>query len=341
MKKLLAEEHPELVHYTNATGLMGIVQSQNLWATHYAHLNDAEEIRHFLVRRLPGILRSDIVEYMKEDQELHSIINREGGVDQSVKKFLDPIISKLLSEQSGEEPLAEPYIASFCALSKNDQVNKHGLLSQWRGYGRDGGYAIVFNTASLGKLLNESGKRWKNGGNLFGGDVIYSSDSDEKFSDEFKENLDVIIGFFQDVLKNNRDSKHVEKIYMALMDCACRYKHWGFKEENEVRFIAMPNNKEVCSFARSDGSIVVEMQRKHFLRSGTIVPFIDLFEHITSTVEKPLPNQLGLPIKRVIIGPSVNDQEMRKKIRAVEILFDQNAMKADVSISEIPYRDNK
>jgi hypothetical protein len=34
---------PLLYHYTDATGLLGIVQSRAIWATHIRYLNDAQE----------------------------------------------------------------------------------------------------------------------------------------------------------------------------------------------------------------------------------------------------------------------------------------------------------
>lgn len=57
MQKSVAEEHPELFHYTNITGLTGIIQSQTLRATHYAYLNDSEEVRHFHKNQLPSFLQ--------------------------------------------------------------------------------------------------------------------------------------------------------------------------------------------------------------------------------------------------------------------------------------------
>lgn len=45
----------------------------------------------------------------------------------------------------------EPYVLSFCA-SGSTRVSAHGLLSQWLGYGKDGGYSIAFDTAGLEKL---------------------------------------------------------------------------------------------------------------------------------------------------------------------------------------------
>lgn len=208
-------------------------------------------------------------------------------------------------------------------------MKKHGLLSQWRGYSRDGGYAIVFDTASLSQLLGEAGKKWENGGDLFGGDVVYSSDPNQKIMEEFGESEILIKNYFSAFLKADGSSKKLEnQMYPALTQCACLYKHWGFKEENEVRVIAIPNNKEVCALARSEGIIVNEMPRGHFMRTGTLVPFIDLFKGITSVPTK------CLPIKRIIVGPHPSKKE---RIRAVEILLDKYGIKADVSASEIPY----
>ncbi|MDP1558752.1 MAG: DUF2971 domain-containing protein [Nitrosomonas sp.] len=345
MSRPLAEDHPELFHYTNATGLTGIIQSQTLWATHYAYLNDSEEIRHFLKGRLPDILRpiigARLDELIKQDVNTQSLIDREGGKEKTIDRFIEETlaaqVNTLLSNQEGEEPLAEPYITSFCSTKdKDDRINEHGLLSQWRGYGRDGGYAIVFDTARLSQLLEEVGRKWENGLDLFFGDVVYSFDPDPKFRDEFDEDLSVIKNFYEDSFRGTKDedTRGLDKIYSALMRCACRYKHWGFEEENEVRIVAIPHptrNKEFCEHVRADGIIISEVPRKHYLRSGTLIPFIDLLESITSVSEKPL------PVKRIIVGPSVNAQERRKRIRAVELLIAQHGIKADVSASEIPY----
>lgn len=336
MPKSISEEYPELFHYTNSVGLSGIIQSQTLWATHYAYLNDAEEIKHFLVLRLPNILHdvmaAHLDEFVKQAQENQFLIDKEGGIEivieRAVKEMSALMENSLLTNRDGKEPLAEPYIASFCATN-DDRVKKHGLLSQWRGYGRDGGYAIVFDTAGLSQLLTEAGKKCVNGGDLFGGDVVYSSDPDQKIMEEFGGSESVIKNYFSAFLKADGSSRELEKqMYPALTQCACRYKHWGFKEENEVRVIAIPNNKEVCDLARADGTIINEMPRGHFIRSGTPVPFIDLFKGVTSVPTK------CLPIKRIIVGPHPNKKE---RIRAVEMLLDQYGIKADVSASEIPY----
>lgn len=91
MSKLLAEEHPEFFHYTNAAGLSGIIQNQTLWATHYAYLNDSEEIKHFHKTRLPNLLQ-DVVgvrlnELIEEDSSSQSLIEQEGGKENIINLF--------------------------------------------------------------------------------------------------------------------------------------------------------------------------------------------------------------------------------------------------------------
>jgi hypothetical protein len=43
-------------------------------------------------------------------------------------------------------------LTSFCGVA-NSVISESGLLSQWRGYGIDGGYAIVFDTKALKALV--------------------------------------------------------------------------------------------------------------------------------------------------------------------------------------------
>lgn len=50
------------------------------------------------------------------------------------------------------------YVASLC--NPSDQAPDHGLLSQWRGYGQDGGYAVVFDRAGLSAALEHEQEKW-------------------------------------------------------------------------------------------------------------------------------------------------------------------------------------
>lgn len=87
------------------------------------------------------------------------------------------------------------------------------------------------------------------------------------------------------------------------MHCACRYKHWGFREENEVRVVVLPyplHHEEFYEDMKVEEITVGEISRKHFFRAGALVPYIDLFDGVTSIPDKTL------PIKRIIVGPTKN-----------------------------------
>lgn len=149
MTQSLAEVHPELFHYTNAKGLIGIIESQSIWATHYAYLNDSEEIRHFLKRHLPALLQNVGNKYLDklitqdpQHQNIQLLIDQKGGRKKIVDSFIKET-RKVNERILLKDALAEPYIASFCTTSGLEKgvqkhVPQHGLLSQWRGYGNDG-----------------------------------------------------------------------------------------------------------------------------------------------------------------------------------------------------------
>lgn len=318
--KLLAEDHPQLFHYTSALGLEGILRSQTLRATHYAHLNDTEEIRHFLKNKLPEVFERIILNKSEVKHEARRLGN----------KVAESLLEKLLNGTSSSEPLAEPYITSFCTPSGGDsRVEMHGLLSQWRGYGKEGGFALVFDTAYLSELLTEFAEKQENSGDLFAGDVVYSSDGEQVFAEEFAKDLTTMESFLSSQLRGDEDDESLGEIFTAIMRCACRYKHWGFKEENEVRLIFIPNNREVREYARTEGITINDLSRKQHVRGGTNVPFVDLLEGITSS-------NRSLPIRRVIVGPCAAHERARR-VRAVEILLRQHHIDAKVEPSEIPY----
>src|SRR4051794_6267333 len=45
----IVKTHKELHHYTGAVGLKGIVESNSMWATYFADMNDAQEIHSLRV----------------------------------------------------------------------------------------------------------------------------------------------------------------------------------------------------------------------------------------------------------------------------------------------------
>jgi hypothetical protein len=120
------EATPErLYHYTDATGLLGIVRSGVIWASNAGFLNDSSELVH--VKHVYG----SVTEKLKDKYDLAGINN-----------LLDALgrISIDIATQN-----YDVFVSCFCATGD--------LLSQWRGYPPwGGGYAIGFSAARLPKL---------------------------------------------------------------------------------------------------------------------------------------------------------------------------------------------
>ncbi|WP_449429952.1 DUF2971 domain-containing protein [Pseudomonas putida] len=103
-------------HYTDAAGLLGIIQNGRLWATDLRFLNDPSEGTYLPERLL----------------ELMAL--KPGGINDIEQKIIEGVKNALLSPRSN-------YPAFCVSLSADGD-----LLSQWRGYGDFGkGYAIGLN----------------------------------------------------------------------------------------------------------------------------------------------------------------------------------------------------
>jgi Protein of unknown function (DUF2971) len=109
---------PNLYHYTNAAGLVGIISSNTLYATESRYMNDSSE----------GIYAHDLVE--------HHLLRLSKTRRYKRLAMLKADVG-LITQLSREDV----YVTCFCEDRK--------LLNQWRVYAGNQGYAIGFNTASL------------------------------------------------------------------------------------------------------------------------------------------------------------------------------------------------
>jgi hypothetical protein len=122
---LHARRPPVLYHYTNAAGLVGMLQSQRLWATNSRFMNDPTEVEY---------AANMIREALKAEKS-----HREPGLFRKVRSDIYECLRVYENEN-------ENYLTCFC---KNGD-----LLSQWRGYGAvGGGYAIGFDARCLGPII--------------------------------------------------------------------------------------------------------------------------------------------------------------------------------------------
>jgi Protein of unknown function (DUF2971) len=130
VKEILRRQPPDLLyHYTTQNGLLGVVTSREIWASHTQYLNDSREFRHAL-----EVVREELAIMKLEDS----------SADRSV----------LIDEM--EEALTmsvETVNVCVCSFSADGDT-----LSQWRAYGgAASGFSIGFSGAFLRAVSDQLG----------------------------------------------------------------------------------------------------------------------------------------------------------------------------------------
>jgi Protein of unknown function (DUF2971) len=306
--KLLAE-HPELHHYTKYAGLKGIIETNALRATHYRKLNDTMEInllRQPLVETL-GLRFRDVLRRRRSEREIAQAIEETGGLEVAAQFAAEGLVNSFyqVSFEGTDSFSFEPYITSFCTHAGWPYERENGLLSQWRGYGGVGGYCLVFDTAKLSaRLGGEFDAHYYVHISL--AQVIYA-DGNAKVKDLFsvllkrnEELLDLVLDR-GDGLLNLQDSFGP---FIAGITC---YKHQGFREEFEIRAVTIPATQEFAGQVQAENPGVSLRPIKPPLVDERGRPFVSLFSDLNRK----------LPIRRIIVGPSVHQAENAERARAV------------------------
>lgn len=208
-----------------------------------------------------------------------TLISYKGGLDAVVTHeteiFVDSCYGALYDAVN-----AEIYITSFTGEHSEDSfINKNGLLSQWRAYGDDGGFAIIFNTEKLDAMIDSERKCFHS--KILFDSAVYSGVK-EKYGSELSEPLDKIFEYQKVIIENIlQKGEHIEPVateeaFDAFVSCITRWKHQGFKEEQEVRIVSMPTNfsdQDVKKTVREeDYNSKLEKERKFRDKNGQRTP---------------------------------------------------------------------
>jgi hypothetical protein len=302
MKETKNKYENSLFHYTNADGLKGTLDTNSLWATATYCLNDQSEIKYSL-SILDMTADDDFLKHWKENHI--AAINKRKCSDEFIKTL------------SNELDCLKHFITSFSIIN-DDETYKHGLLSQWRGYGNDGGYAIEFNKKklitsfeSLDIGLNNKAQLW--------GEVNYLGPKNESLKDFFKTNIKTVMNDLEIDLNNKFITNSFEIILFEqtlayLISIAPFTKNPHFSEEKEFRFYIGTYDDLCCDFTN---------------RNGLIIPYKKLDFDIISC------------INRIIIGPSSRSDDRVRSVKALlKSCIDKHNLKnidIDVTASNIPF----
>lgn len=298
--------HPLLYHYTSEEGLRGIIESNALWATYFADLNDSQEImelRKPLIAELTDAFVPLVKEIRKRGLRENALVSKFGGnirtAGQIAKDWVDALYTSTFEVDEAERQ-AFCCITSFCSHAQ-DQVyeQKNGLLSQWRGYGGAGGYCLVFETAKLQQLMMAEREAYF----LLHLDLrpaFYFSDGRSVaplFSELFDQSRRIVGELFAGSTKISG-----EQIFAPFVTAATTTKHRGFYEEREIRLVTVAGTQaadDAIKYKAGYKQMSLKEQFTTRLSSGRIRHHISLFG-------KDAP---PLPIRRVLVGPSRNQDD--------------------------------
>jgi hypothetical protein len=308
-------------HYTDSAGLLGILSSKSLFATHYRYLNDVSEgslIRDLI---LP-ILEDEITEInskLRERSLLRGFYETHGvrGNRLQAEGFYTSLVNSL-------DDTTPPFVLSFCAHTEEKTI-KHGLLSQWRAYAGSAGFAIEFDLDELNKLMKVESDTFAYP--VLKPDYVRYKGYDELFDRNMYRGVagELIRRMFW---KSSRDvsditgEKELDPVILNFANTAPFLKDEGFQEEQEYRIVAGRVDQDKITPEATRRVKEIKFRSKE----GLIVPYIELFEGVSR----------DLPVISIIVGPHPFQDKQEAAVRMA--LKSTPFSKAQVRLSAIPFR---
>lgn len=197
-----------LYHYTGIGGLLGIVETRKIWASHAYYLNDSKEIL-YACEVLRKVLSQCISDHQNDERE-----------------FLEQFTKWL------ETFHVNHYHIFIFSLSE-----ERSLLSQWRSYTPHGkGVSLGFSAHILNRILQSSDFRLAK--------CLYKHEEHRELMKSLLEKM--LVTFRQrlphlDITKNYPPQKYhgfLEGYRGALLQVLSIIKHSAFEEEREWRLVS-------------------------------------------------------------------------------------------------------
>ena len=273
-----------LYHYTSAVPFESILKHGCLHATHFRFLNDPNELYH--VR--DNIRKLFTSTYLSISKELDS--NPDLNLLQRKSDEIAEIVITAFERH------ATTFLISF-SQHESDFTKKNGLLSQWRNYGHDGGYAIGFSTHGFSQMLEDEFHEFKYLSNFLH-PLDYGT---PKPTEELIDMTRSVVSKYNDGIINLDVEGAFEKLTKIIYEICHAYKSKAFEDEHEVR--AVFGRWDVAD--TSDDLDDQDLKPLEFkVRQGAIVPFIE----IKGPSKK-------LPISEVLVGPHPNQDRRLQSTR--------------------------
>ena len=227
---LVKRKRPKyLSQYSAIPTFKGVIENNNLWATHWAFLNDAKELTK-------GIeTAKEIIADMKKKKNFES------------KSYSLKVLENLISGLAKKEIFSIISVYVLCFSEKKDNLN------MWRGYG-DGYNSIVidYNTADL--KIDE-----KVTGIALIGKINYNEDDQKKMMLMYLTQYCELLEFINQEYPSQKEKaiKYMLGhfiIGIVILSLFMKEKYWN--EEKEWRFIFLNPSDELLDFRETDKGFV-------------------------------------------------------------------------------------
>lgn len=255
-----------LWHYTDARGLIGIVESGQLWMTNVYYLNDASELNY---------ARTLIAVVLDEKQR--------ATTDILVKNLLERVEIGL----GASDLIFLPHVACFC--------EEGDLLSQWRAYADGGGgYALGFHPEDLTKDRSFLQLR----------QVIYDETKQrgliETALDEFSALLVRVAPLYSGAkldLAIRHISGTVSDFFREYSYC---FKHPAFSEEREWRLVRRIAQRDVVP----DFMSIKHLDFRE--AGGLVAPYVSQDVRVDTPNVSDTNSEMRLPLGAIKCGPMLD-----------------------------------
>ena len=322
-----------LYHHTSEEGLLGIVENDNIRATHVRFLNDYTEFRQAFKEEYVGALTDAFREGLPED------------LDGTARRVVEGMLSErnrspILGIIEGPTSTYEAFVCSFTALPQSGG-DPGDRLSQWRGYSHGSqGFSLGFDKTLLEKQIQFDNAHAKAG--IL--ECIYEDKEKVRFFQDMGRTASArfmeltrsnkpVPSTFQTAMPNPTEEykkgcyyflQSLSKATAEFHTKAAQIKDSGFREECEWRIVLQGRRDAL--------SPVVKFRKGQFGQT----PFIE----IPLSLAKPE----ACSLRRIVVGPGPHKVDIK---HSVELLLQKHGIQVrrldindgvEVATSLIPFR---